>query len=77
MYSEPIKEGLGDLIPVEEFKDIVSWDGFIDDDGWGLAVKDGKTQTWDLFNPDKDNRIWPSTVDLIPGDATHILWFNR
>lgn len=42
---------------------------FIDYDGFGYAVKDGKADT--------NSHIKPSRASDISPDATHVVWFNR
>lgn len=59
----------GDLMTVEEFKANVESGGFIDYDGMGHAVRGDEV--------DESFYVYPSEVDKIPEDATHILWFNR
>ena len=63
----------GDLMTVEEFKENCECGGFTDYDGFGHparieTLKDGKASK---------QRIYPSERNLIPNDATHIVWFNR
>ena len=58
-----------DVYTVEEFLEFVRDNCFIDDDGYGHPVKDKKA--------DDSIDIWPSRVDEIPEDATHIVWYNR
>ena len=58
----------GDLMTVEEFKRRVESKFFIDYDGFGQAVKEGKVDPV---------LIYPSQVDEIPEDATHIMWYNK
>ena len=59
----------GDVIPVAKFISACKNGMFIDYDGNGEPMKDGKV--------DSHITIWPSTVGEIPADCTHILWFNR
>lgn len=66
-YSGELSD-YGDLMTVQEFKDSVESGGFIDYDGHGRPVKDGKEAGFDIY---------PSIQHLIPLDATHIMWFNR
>lgn len=79
-YTNPVKftqtnqYGCGapdedDVYTVDEFRGRVSCGAFIDYDGFGHPVKDGKA----------DPSVWvkPSRVDEIPADATHVVWFNR
>ena len=68
IYWEEIPE-YGDAMTVEEFKDDVNTGCLIDYDGFGHPMKDGKMAG--------HLDIYPSRVDIIPEDATHIIWFNR
>lgn len=65
--SGPIDED--DVYTVAEFCEHVRDKSFIDYDGYGHPVKDGKA--------DETVFIQPSTIDRIPADATHIVWYNR
>ena len=58
-----------DVYTIEEFKEYCDTGAFIDYDGFGYPVKD-KLSDPSIF-------IKPSRLDLIPKDATHIIWFNR
>lgn len=58
-----------DVYTIDEFKRFVEKSAFIDYDGWGYPVKNKKY--------DGDIQIQPSTINKIPNDATHIIWFNR
>lgn len=58
---------IGDLMSVEEFILHCREENLIDSDGYGNPVKNNKASK---------QRISPSTRDLIPQDATHILWLN-
>ena len=58
-----------DVYTIEEFLECVKDRAFIDYDGYGHPVKDKKS---DLLID-----IQPSSIHLIPEDATHIIWFNR
>jgi hypothetical protein len=79
-YSTPVKfsstgnYGCGpddedDVYTVDEFKEHVESNMFIDYDGHGYPVKDGLA--------DKSIMIFPSRIKNIPKDATHIVWYNR
>lgn len=69
-YPRKLSEiGPGDLMTVEEFKTNVDSGAFIDYDGYGYPVHEGK------INP--KIIIKPSMVKSIPDLATHILWFNK
>lgn len=58
-----------DVMTVRTFQDMVKYGAFIDYDGFGYPVKD------DLA--DHDIIVKPSRLEMIPADATHIVWFNR
>ena len=58
-----------DVYTIEEFLNCVKCNAFIDYDGFGYPVKDGLA--------DEGIQIYPSQIDKIPKDATHIIWFNR
>jgi len=58
-----------EVYTVQEFKELVENGALIDYDGYGYAVKNGKA------NP--NIQIWPSEIEDIPEDATHIVWYNR
>lgn len=61
---------IGDVMTVDEYLSSVECGGFIDYDGFGHPVKDGKS--------DSSINVSPSQKDsCIPLDATHIEWFNR
>ncbi len=59
----------GDLMTVKEFRGAVAEGWFIDYDGYGNASNG--------THVDPDVCIYPSMVDAIPADATHIMWYNR
>lgn len=67
-YDKKFSENDGDLMTVQDFLESCEIDVFIDDDGYGYPVKDGLSMTLP---------ICPSKREMIPADATHILWFNR
>ena len=58
-----------DVYEISAFIELCERKAFTDYDGHGHPVKDKKS------NPG----IWikPSKLNLIPRDATHIVWFNR
>lgn len=67
-YNEELPE-YGDLMTVKEFIEACKYNSFIDYDGIGCPVKDGKMS---------DKLIYPSRYkEDLPKDATHIMWFNR
>ena len=79
-YTKPVKftktgqygcgpDGEDDVYTVEEFKRYCEARMFIDYDGFGHPVRDGKA--------DEDICVKPSRVAEIPADATHVVWFNR
>lgn len=67
-YTEPNPD-YGDVMSVEKFLEAVKGGWFIDYDGYGNASNG--THLDDTVN------IYPSMVDMIPSDASHIVWFNR
>lgn len=67
-YTEKLPK-YGHLIPVDEFKEDVENQCFLDFDGSGQCVKDGLMC--------RKCTIKPSRVNEIPEDATHIMWYNE
>lgn len=67
-YKDEIPE-YGDIMTVDEFKSSVIDGSFIDYDGHGHPAREGKMEG--------DLMIYPSIVNDIPKDATHIVWFNK
>lgn len=65
--SGPVDED--DVYTVAEFSEHVRNRSFIDYDGYGRPVKDNLA--------DETVCIHPSTIERIPEDATHIVWYNR
>lgn len=59
----------GDIIEVSEFRQAVKDRSFIDYDGFGYPMRDGMM--------DSSIRIYPSEIDKLPEDATHVQWFNK
>lgn len=68
MYTEQIEKD-DTIYTVEEFVEYCQDGLFIDYDGFGHPIKDK------LINP--DICIYPSKLNKIPDDATHIVWYNR
>ena len=68
IYDQPIPS-YGDLMTVDRFRYLVKAGKFIDYDGYGHPARGNQC----------DARIvtYPSEVEYIPHDATHIIWFNR
>lgn len=58
-----------DVYTVEEFRRHCEQGSFVDYDGFGHPVKNGKA--------DPNIGIQPSRLETIPADATHIVWYNR
>lgn len=58
-----------DVYQVDTFRRYCESGMFIDYDGFGHPVRDS------LADPD----VWvePSRLQLIPADATHVVWYNR
>jgi hypothetical protein len=67
-YKETVPD-YGDLMTVKDFMDSCVIGAFIDYDGYGHPVKDGKMMG--------SVAVLPSKRREIPEDATHIVWFNR
>lgn len=68
-WNTTIEGHTGDLIDIKSFMESCESNFFMDYDGMGHMVKDGK-----IIDP---KWIWPSTRHTIPEDVTHILWYNR
>jgi hypothetical protein len=60
----------GDVMSLEHFIDCVKSGGFINYDGWGNYVIDGKKTNIDIYPSDVKN-------DAIRKDFNTIIWFNR
>jgi hypothetical protein len=58
------KPSYGTVMPVDEWKSYVEAGGFIDYDGYGSLMRDGKLADRVV--------IWPSQAYLLPADVTHI-----
>jgi len=67
-YPDELSD-IGDLMPMKEYLACCDCGGFIDYDGFGHPVKDGKMNG--------NMCLSPSMRNLIPPNATHMLWFNR
>lgn len=67
-YSHNVPD-YADLMTVGDFKQSVEDGYFVDYDGSGHPVMDGKM--------DARITIKPSMVAIIPADATHVAWFNK
>ena len=67
IFDKPLAD-YGDLMTIAEFLEHVESGLFTDDDGMGSAVKDGLRG---------EEYIYPSSLDSIPPDVTHIQWFNK
>ena len=62
-----------DVMTIEDYLKSVEVGGFIDYDGMGLPIKDGKAADLGFLT-----YIYPSQgIGVIPLDATHIVWYNR
>lgn len=67
-YTEKIPE-YGDVFTVEEFLQMVDMDCLIDYDGSGNPAKNGKMSK---------EYVYPSRArELLPEDATHVVWYNK
>lgn len=61
----------GDVMTVEEWHNAVECGGFIDYDGYGYYVKNGKMSRDHLALPSRAKGTDP------PTEFTHVCWFNR
>lgn len=69
-YDDLPDEFDDDIMTVEKFLNACDYDFFIDYDGYGHPMKDGKIN--------RKLNIYPSNArTTIPKDATHIVWYNR
>jgi hypothetical protein len=77
-YRDPVDPQLGDLMTIPEYLEAIN-DGLItDSDGMGNPVKDGLEVAPPVGDDGWPAWIYPSQgLDVIPEDATHIVWFNR
>jgi hypothetical protein len=66
-YTKEIQHG--DVMTREQWLNDVRNHFFLDYDGFGYAMKDGKT--------DPTTPIYPSGAERLPEDATHVVWFNK
>lgn len=67
-YCEPVERNEGDKMTVDEFRSACATGFFLSSDGSAHPVKN-RMKAW--------IDITPNTVDLIPPDATHIIWYNK
>ena len=67
-YNEPIPD-YGDVFTIAEFTGMCTVGALNDYDGCGAAAKDGKVC--------ESITVYPSMLDEIPKDATHVVWFNK
>ena len=66
-YNNKLDEGY--LMKIDEWIDNCKCGAFIDYDGFGHPVKENKM--------DGSLIVIPSEYELVPKDATHIMWYNR
>ncbi len=76
MADTTIDGHTGYLMTVAEFNASCKVGAFIDYDGMGDLVKDGEIVT-PKGAEGCPEWVKPSTRRAIPGDVTHILWYNR
>jgi hypothetical protein len=69
MYSNKIDMSDDSVMEISEFMTCVRDKLFIDYDGYGHPVKEGKEDSTII--------VYPSGTIAIPKDATHINWYNR
>lgn len=73
MFEEDVRldeSHFGDLMTVDEFKELAEQGTLIDFDGYGMQVVNRKVAKH------LDN-VYPSKAGSIDFEATHILWINR
>lgn len=58
-----------DVYTIEDFKEACETNCFTDDDGHGYPVLEGKADT--------SRCVYPSEVNHIPREATHVVWYNK
>lgn len=70
-YSDKPDE-TDDVMTLAEFRDGIDCGCFTDYDGYGYAAReeDGEVRM-------SHTVVNPSSVDRIPTDATHVVWFNK
>lgn len=70
MAHEDYKDDVnfGDIMTVEAFKSAVEDGSFIDYDGFAHPA---------IVKQDSTKNIWPSRIEQLPEDATHVVWFNK
>lgn len=57
------------IFTVEEFRQDCADRSLIDYDGFGCPMRDGRLCPY--------VSVYPSEVDKLPPDATHVVWYNR
>ncbi len=67
-YDQEVDPNCGKVMTVGEYRENVDCGGFIDYDGFGYPMKDGKSAKHPLY---------PSEINKLPTDATHVVWFNK
>ena len=67
-FDQP-PEDYGDVMTLKEFITSCVCGAFIDYDGFGHPMKDGKY--------DGEIEIKPSAIGNIPEGTTHMIWYNR
>lgn len=76
-WSAKVGRHSGYLMTVEDFR-VACGDGeFIDYDGMGDMIIDGKIVTPEIEDSFFPKWVKPSKLGEIPDDVTHILWYNR
>jgi hypothetical protein len=65
-----VPEDEDDVYTIEEFEEYVDSGAFIDYDGFRYPVKDSLCDPEIIIKPS-------SFKEILPEDATHIVWYNR
>ena len=72
IFTEPLLD-FGDLFTINKWRDCVKYGGFVDSDGCGNFVKNGK-----MTSSFQDNVCSLDEIDKMQKmGATHIIWFNK
>lgn len=70
IYASPVK--FGDVMTREQFIAAVEDHSFIDYDGFAHPAIDVSG----IIRQDLSTYIYPSQIDKLPVDSTHVVWYN-
>ena len=71
-YTEKVNPKAGDLVTVQEYRDLADSGAIMNSDGFGRAVKDGMED--DRYEVELRPRKHGADI---PQDATHVMWYNK